>query len=140
MLKYNINAFVIAEEILGQSISQIAVSLAVAPKMSIIRGLYWAGLLHDNSKLKLSEAGELMQKRLDDGEPLDRRSSATAPLGGEAHAEPAVRGEDLGEVGVDTAEPRVLGDVEGRRGLTRDPAGLVGQCLQLRGEREVHIR
>lgn len=72
MLKYNINAFVIAEEVLGQSISQIAVSLAAAPKMSTIRGLYWAGLLHDNSKLKLSEAGELMQKRLDNGEPLGK--------------------------------------------------------------------
>lgn len=72
MLKYDINAFVLAEEVLGQSISQIAVSLAAAPKMSTIRGLYWAGLLHDNSKLKLSEAGELMQKRLDNGEPLGK--------------------------------------------------------------------
>lgn len=72
MLKYDINAFVVAEEVLGQSISQIAVSLASAPKMSTIRGLYWAGLLHDNSKLKLSEAGELMQKRLDNGEALGK--------------------------------------------------------------------
>ncbi len=72
MLKYNINAFVIAEEVLGQSISQIAVSLASMPKIMTIRGLYWAGLLHEDPKLKLSEAGELMQNRIDDGESLGK--------------------------------------------------------------------
>lgn len=72
MLKYDINAFVLAEEVLGQSIAQIATSLALSPKMSTIRGLYWAGLLHEKPKLKLSEAGELMQKRLDNGELLGK--------------------------------------------------------------------
>ncbi|HQB82018.1 MAG TPA: hypothetical protein PLR50_00865 [Candidatus Rifleibacterium sp.] len=70
MLKYDINAFVIAEDVLGQSVTQIAASLAVSPKLSTIRGLYWAGNLHKNSKMKLSEAGEEMQKRLEGGEQL----------------------------------------------------------------------
>lgn len=70
MLKYNINAFVVAEEVLGRSVAEIATSIAVAPKVTTIRALYWAGKLHENSKLKLSEAGEEMQNRVANGETL----------------------------------------------------------------------
>lgn len=69
-LKYDINAFVLIEEVLGASLAEIASNPARLEKVSTLRALFWAGNLHSNPKLTMAEAGRNMQARLEDGVTL----------------------------------------------------------------------
>lgn len=64
MLKYDINALCMVEEVAGMSIVRIFADTGNLEKLSMIRKLYWAGQSHENPKLTLSEAGEALQAEL----------------------------------------------------------------------------
>lgn len=70
MLKYDINAFVLVEEVVGQSLAQIVTGLAVLPRIAHVRALYWAGRLGEKRDFKLADAGKEIQERLSGGATL----------------------------------------------------------------------
>lgn len=63
-LKYDINAFVMIEEMLGDSLTNIASNPASFMKMTTLRVMCWAGMIHEKPNLSLKEAGEVMQAEL----------------------------------------------------------------------------
>lgn len=71
-MKFDINAFVLIEEVLGGSLSDIVGNPARLMKVTTIRALYWAGQLHDNPKMSMAEAGKLMQAELETGKTLEK--------------------------------------------------------------------
>lgn len=62
-LRYNINALADLEEITGLNIGEIALSGGMS--IRIMRALLWAGLRHESKDLTLREAGNLLQKFMD---------------------------------------------------------------------------
>lgn len=70
MLKYDINAIVVIEEVTGMSIVQIFANPEQLERLSLLRKLYWAGRLHEDGKLTLSGAGDELQKLVHRGKPL----------------------------------------------------------------------
>ena len=69
-LKYDINAFVLMEEILGDSLTNIASNPANFMKMTSLRVMCWAGMLHEKPNLSLRDAGAAMQAELEAGKKL----------------------------------------------------------------------
>jgi hypothetical protein len=67
MLKYDINALAMVEEVSGKSLIELVSTPAALERISTVRLLYWAGCLHESPKMALSQAGEAMQNRIADG-------------------------------------------------------------------------
>lgn len=63
-LKYDINAFVMIEEMLGDSLTNIASNPASFMKMTTLRVMCWAGMVHEKPNISLKEAGDIMQAEL----------------------------------------------------------------------------
>ena len=69
-LKFDINAFVLVEQITGLSIPQIMENESNLEKVSVLRALYWAARTHENPKISLAEAGREMQEELNNGSDM----------------------------------------------------------------------
>lgn len=75
-LKFDINAFVLVEQITGMSIPQLISDESNMERLTVIRALYWAGRIHENSKISLTEAGREMQELVSGGTDMMAISEA----------------------------------------------------------------
>lgn len=55
-LKYTVNSMADMEELTGKTMSE----MMELGEVSAIRGMFWAGLVHDNKNMNLNEAGDLL--------------------------------------------------------------------------------
>lgn len=70
-LKFDINAFVMIEEMSGgKPLVEILSDELAMTKLTTLRLFVWAGLLHENEKLTLKQAGVLLQEYLQAGAKL----------------------------------------------------------------------
>lgn len=60
-IQYGVNALCELEGVLGKSFFQIIDAVAGSVSVSDLRGLIWAGLLHETPNLTLGQVGEWMQ-------------------------------------------------------------------------------
>lgn len=69
-LKYDINALSELENACGASIVNLLSNEENMQKISTMRYLWWAGLLHEEPKLTLKEVGDRLQYSLNNGVQL----------------------------------------------------------------------
>ena len=60
-LRYDFNAFVALEEELGIPISEIGDKVAGSVGFKDMRAIVWAGLIHEDKKLTLSDVGNMLE-------------------------------------------------------------------------------
>lgn len=67
-LRYDFNAICSMEEALGSSISDLLRGLSGSVSFRDLRGMIWAGLLHENAALRQTDVGGWLQELADQGE------------------------------------------------------------------------
>lgn len=96
-LRFTVNSLADLEQHLGTGLGGLVLSGRVGIQM--LRGFVWAGLKHEDAKLTVVHAGDLLQRYLDQGGDLEQlagqinEAMALAGFGGPAakeQAEPAV--------------------------------------------------
>ena len=60
-LRYDFNALVALEETLGISITNLREAMSGPGMLRAVRGILWAGLIHEDESLGLKAAGELIE-------------------------------------------------------------------------------
>lgn len=75
-LKFDINAFVLVEQVTGLSISQLIEDEKNMSRISTLRALFWAARIHETPELSLAEAGKEMQEALQNGQGIIELSEA----------------------------------------------------------------
>jgi hypothetical protein len=68
-LRYDINALANLEEATGMTIEQ-AMDEKKIQSLRVVRALVWAGLLHEDPKLKIETAGDLLEDFFESGGEL----------------------------------------------------------------------
>jgi hypothetical protein len=76
VLKYDINAICTIEDKLGGSFVELLTKPEQLQKISSIRILVWAGMLHNNPELTLEQAGGIISDSLQDGDDFISISEA----------------------------------------------------------------
>lgn len=70
MLKFDINALCMIEDLKGRSFLSLLNDTAEMEKFATTRLLFWAGLLHANERLSLADAGKKMTELIASGKSL----------------------------------------------------------------------